>query len=212
MLVFEVKKREPKKDLNKMRREGLIPGIIYGIDDNIPVFSTYKSFVETFQKVGGHEIIKIKIENKEIMGLIKDFQIHPLTDKFLHFDILGVTENRKISTRVPVKFVGEPKGVKEGGILEEFMTSLEIEVLVKDLPHSIDIDITNLKIGDSIHVKDIVPPKGVKILDDKDSVVVHIAGAKLELEEKKEESAITAPEVIKPERKKEESEETKKGK
>jgi len=204
MVTLELKKREVKKDLNKIRKEGFIPGIVYGIDKNIPVYTDYKSFVNAFSKAGEHEIIKIKVESKEFMGLIKDFQIHPVTDKFLHFDILGVTEDKVISTRVPVKLVGEARGVKEGGVLEEFMTSLEIEVKVKDLPHYIEIDITNMKIGDSIHVKEIVPPKGVKIVEDEDAVVVHIAGAKLE-EEKKEETP-AAPEVIKPERKVKEEE------
>ncbi|PKL11099.1 MAG: 50S ribosomal protein L25, partial [Spirochaetae bacterium HGW-Spirochaetae-6] len=119
---------------------------------------------------------------KEIMSLVKDFQIDPVKDTFLHFDLLEVVPDKVINTKVPVKLVGKSKGVIEGGLLEELMHTLSVHAKAKDLPHEVVIDITNLGIGDSIHVKDIEPPKNVQFTDVPDSVIVLVAGVKAEEE------------------------------
>ena len=121
----------------------------------------------------------IDLEIKDASGspvkaFVKDYQRHPITDEILHVDFFRVTMTEAISTNVPVEIVGTPIGVKQGGILEIIEREIEVECLPSDLPEKITIDVTNLAIGQSIHVKDIAAPKGVTILSTPDTVVVAV--------------------------------------
>jgi large subunit ribosomal protein L25 len=179
MLALQVKERTAGKS-GKLRREGMIPGVVYGGKENINISADSIEFAKVFKKAGEHDLIKVQYQGKEILALIKDFQIHPVKDTFVHFDILEVTPDKVIRTKIPVAFAGTPKGVVEGGILEELHTHIAVEAKVKDLPHSIELDIKNLKIGESIHLKDIKAPANVRFIDPAGTVIVLVAGAKAE--------------------------------
>jgi large subunit ribosomal protein L25 len=194
MLTLELKERDMAQTTYNLRSSGMIPGIVYGGEKNINFFTDYKEFVKVFKKAGEHQLIESTYGKKKFLTLIKDFQIHPVKDTFLHFDLLEVVPDKEIKTKIPIEFVGTPKGIVLGGILQEFHTHISIEVKVKNLPDKITIDISNLTIGDSIHVKDVTPPANVKFLDAPSTVLVAVSNVKAEAETTETEA--TQPEVI----------------
>ncbi len=177
MLDLQVKERSIGKS-GVLRREEKIPGVIYGGEKNIPIVAKTSDFIKVFKKAGEHSLIHVHLENKKILALIKDFQLHPVTDNFVHFDIFEVTPEKVIRTKIPVVFNGTPKGVIAGGLLEEIQNHVAIEAKAKDLPQSFEVDIKNLQIGESIHIKDIKVPNNTKIIESLDTVLLIVAGSK----------------------------------
>jgi large subunit ribosomal protein L25 len=196
---LKVKKREDYKDLtlNEMRRKGIIPGVYYGHNvDNISIAVTehdLKPVVFTNEA----NIIQLNIgDDKDLKCILKDVQFHPLTDRPLHFDLMALNENEKLNIEVNIKLAGNPKGVKDGGVLQHSLHKLNIECLPKDIPSHIDIDVSDLNIGDSVKISDL-KLENVNILHDDASVIVsivHPTVIKEIVEEVTEEAA--EPEVI----------------
>jgi len=127
---------------------------------------------------GEHALINLKLEGAkdagERMALIKDYQVDPLNGALLHLDLMEVAMNEKVKIQVAVHIVGSAIGVKEGGIFQYGQRTLEVECLPAQIPDSIEVSIANLKINESLHVRDIKAPEGVRILTDGDSTVATI--------------------------------------
>lgn len=140
-------------------------------------------------------LIDLKLDDgSEFECILKDTQFDPVTDKVIHFDLLGIIRGEKIQLEVPVLFTGNPVGVREGGVLNELVHKLEIECLPRNIPENVTIDISNLKIGDSIQVKD-VTLENFEILNAPESVIVSIASPK----GAKESEDVSAAEIKEPE-------------
>ena len=192
---------------NKLKREGLIPAVIYGgKEDSLPLQVGARDISNVLSRARGENIlVELEIENAgkttSRMALIQEVQHAPLSGGIVHVDFHAVNMNEVLHTSVPIEARGEPEGVKSfGGILEQSLRSLEIECLPKDLPEVFHIDGSGLNIGDSIHVKDIVLPDGVKALEDADLTVFLVAApAVVEVETPAAAAAAPAaePEVIK---------------
>lgn len=203
MINLEVKERTILgKKVKKLRKQGLIPAIIYG--HNIKpeaVEVEKKSFEKIFKEVGESTIINLifKDKKKSIKALIHDVQYHPLTDEIIHIDFYQIKEKEKVTVDVELKFVGESPAVKEkGGTLVHYLKKIKIEALPKDLIHEITIDISKLTdFHDSIRVKDLKLPPEIRILNDPEEIIVSIAEPKKEEEAPKvvEESVETKPEA-----------------
>jgi len=115
---------------------------------------------------------------------LKEYQTHPVTDKIIHIDFLAIHEKETITIDVPLEFIGKPVGISKGGILEILLHELTIECLPSEVPDKITVDISNLDIGDVLHVKDIKVPKGIKVVDNPEETVATIlTEAKEEVEE-----------------------------
>jgi len=146
-----------KSDLKNLRKEGFIPAVIYGegqVGTNI-VLSEIPFQKQYRKSIGGVAIFEIEMDGKKINTFIKDKQIHPVSRKFMHIDFVELHKGKPITLNVPIQFIGDPLGVKEGGLLELLHRKIEITCLPKDLPEDIVIDVSNLNIGDSIHFGDI---------------------------------------------------------
>jgi len=118
------------------------------------------------------------------LALVQEVQHHPLTGKVLHVDFHEVAENEKVTISVPVQTIGEPEGVKtEGGVLEHVLFKIKARGLPKDLPESIKVDVTHLKIGQAIHIGEINAPEGVELIGDKGIPVIAVAAPRTEEEE-----------------------------
>ncbi|HCL56386.1 MAG TPA: 50S ribosomal protein L25 [Spirochaetia bacterium] len=193
MEVLKLEERSTGTGINhKLRREGQVPGIIYGGEKCHNVSANYTDFIKVFKIAGEHQLIELNLNGKKMLSLLKDIQIHPVKDTFIHFDMLEVIPDKIIKTKIPLEFTGTPKGLISGGILEELNTSMYIETQAKNLPEAIQVDISALNVGDSIHFKDIKIPANVRLIDSPDTVAVLIAGYKeqtesAETEEKAEE-------------------------
>lgn len=194
VIKIEAIKRElgKKSDRKDLRKAGKIPAIMYGEGKpgiNITLDAT--DFMKAYKRsIGEMAIFNIELDGETHRTIIKDKQIHPVRRDVLHVDFILLHPGHEITLPVPIKFVGEPAGVKEGGILDIIERNINISVLPKDIPEDIQIDISGLKIGDSLHVADI-KIDNAKIIDAEEStiVVVHDMNRGEEATEESEEAA-----------------------
>ncbi len=191
---------EPRTDFGKnasrrARQNGFIPGVIYSHGESESIQIPRKEFFKLFKgKISESVIFDIhssaKKEDTEKMAYVKDYHMDPISGDILHVDLFKVTKGEKIHTHVPIIFLGTPKGVKLGGILEVDLREIEVECLPKDLPEKIEIDVTSMEVGDSIHVKDVAVGEGVKLMGNLDSSIASVHVPKITaVEEKVEEVA-----------------------
>ncbi len=177
-----VERKELKKSATRrLRKEGMIPGIIYGYVGTIPIAVNAHDFRSKFHRISENTIINLKVGDKVYDVLIKDYQTNIMKDTIEHLDFYALQSDKPVRTRIPVHFVGSAKGVREGGILEVQLHELEVECLPKDLQNQIPVDISHLEIGHAIHVKDLKVPAGIKVLSLPDQVVVSIVHARAEV-------------------------------
>ena len=186
----------------KARAGGRVPAVMYGHGEATRLLS-----------VDGHEldllfsrirvestVIEVSIEGqkKPVRALVREVQKHPARGKLLHVDFYQIHAGERITVNVPLHLLGAAAGVKAGGLVQHALDEIEVRCLADAIPASIDVDISALQIGDSLHVRDIAPPAGVELLVDGDrtvcSVMPPIVG---EAEEEVVAEAVLAePEVI----------------
>lgn len=178
-LQVNVRQHRGKKSAKQSRRQGGIPGVYYMRgQDSVVITVDEKALRRVLQSDA--KIIDVSIvggvQNKCV---IREVQWDPVKGVPLHVDLMGVKLTEKVKVKVPVQVSGTAAGVKEGGILQIVLRELEIESLPLDLPEHITIEVSNLKINDAIHVRDIAVDR-IKILADADSVVVAVLPPRLE--------------------------------
>ena len=199
-VILKASKRNAgsKSEKNSLRNSGKVPGIFYMKEqESVPLYVTEKEINPLIFTSDTH-LISLQMDGyEEHECIIKDVQFDPITDKVLHFDLLGLTKGETFQLEVPVQLHGNPIGVKEGGIIQHSIHKLEIECLPKDIPQHLEVDVTELKIGDSIHISDLSFDK-VTILNPKTTVVVSVNHPKVEKEPTPEEvvEEPTEPELI----------------
>ena len=192
--VIEAKTREViGKKVKALRREGLLPAVIYGSDIKpIPLTLSTKDVMQTLSKIGANTLVTIKLGKKEHLALVRDIQREVIMRDLLHIDFQAVSLEENITSTVPVMTVGEAPAVMElNALLVVSLEELEIEAKAKDLPDTISVDISELvDIGDNIRVKDLVIPGDVTILEDPEETVIVVAAPTLmEIEPEVEEGA-----------------------
>ncbi len=183
-----------KSDLNKLRKLNYIPGVIYGPGEkNVPVSVKKNEFYKIYRKtIGEMALFELDVDGEKFLTVIKDRQIHPVSREVLHIDFLHLHQGTPISVSIPIKFEGEAKGVKEGGIMEVHHRMLDITCLPKEIPEDIVVDIKDLKIGGSIRLSDIELNPAFEIKLPADTPIVSILaprkGAETTEETEEEES------------------------
>lgn len=195
----------------ELRKTGNVPGIFYIKEtESIPI-SVKTTALNPFIYTSEVKVINLNIEgtDKSANCILREIQFDPVSDKPIHFDLLGISEHEKINVEVPLQLVGTAAGIKDGGIVQHTLHSVEIECLPQDIPPMIEVNITDLLIGDNIQIKDIVT-KNYVILDSPDSTIVSIQPPAIEAVvapagEVTEETA-AEPEVISKGKKEEEEE------
>ena len=175
-ISIKAKKRilSTKGAVNKLRRNGEVPGIFYskGVEP-IPI-SVLELSLNPLVYTSETHIVNLEIENDENKkSILKNIQFDPVTDKIVHFDLLGISLDQKIEIEVPISVEGQAKGIKEGGILQQSMHKLSVSCLPGDIPEHITINVANLGVGDSVHVKDLSLPN-VEILHNDDVIIVSV--------------------------------------
>jgi len=165
----------------RLRAEGWTPAIIYGKrESSISIFFNTNEFLKLVHSESYENILfKVKLKGQKGKDLpsvvIKEMQFDPTKGKLLHVDLFEVSMDKTIEVHVPVEAVNESIGVKdEGGLLDHVAREILIECLPDNLPERIEIDVTNLKLGDAIHIRDIVFPPGVKPIESPDKVILTI--------------------------------------
>ncbi|MDE1920120.1 MAG: 50S ribosomal protein L25 [Candidatus Omnitrophica bacterium] len=213
----QIRKNTGSSQARRVRRSDLIPGIIYGAGAKPTTIQADRKAYDRVSRIhAGESLIyhlNLTDEGKKVSdfpAIIKDVQLHPVTDEVIHIDFNRISLDQEIEIKVKIIPKGEAVGVKrDGGTLEHLMWELDIVCLPTNIPHHLEADITNLGVHDSIHVKDLALPPGVRTKHDPESVVITVAGSMREetapaAAEGEASAAGAEPEVLK-EKKKEET-------
>jgi len=198
-LKVEIRNEKGKGAGRRLRRQGAIPGILYGAGkDAVPVTVNRKALDDAFHEAGNMNVIfDLEIPGQgKVPAMVKDYQAHVLSREFLHVDFLQVDLAKKVKVEVPIHLVGKAPGVKEGGILEQITRKLEIICLPTAIPESLDVDVSTLNIGDNLHVHDIKLPEGVEIPAGVDSTIAAVVAPIVEEEKPVGAEEIKQPEVL----------------
>ena len=167
----------------RLRRSGKIPAVIYGHREPVSVTIDALDFGREFKIISESQIVQVTVDGEQYDCLIKDYQEDILTGAVEHIDFFEIEAGKTLRTHIGIHVDGSAIGVREGGILEQQLHEVEIECLPKDIPGSFHVVVTELSIGDSIHVSDLVAQDGVKILTNPEQVIVTVATARVEVEE-----------------------------
>ena len=201
-LTAETRPVTKKTNLKAMRRSGAVPGVVYHKGDpSVSIQLEGKALLSVLHTEAGRNVLidlKVKDEKtkKQRTVVVKDLQHNPVNGDILHVDFHQISLTERLTVNVPIVEKGEAPGVKnDGGVLESPLRALHIECLPTEIPEHVEIDISGLKLNDSIHVRDIHLGGSIKILNDADMVIVQV---KLPVVEKVEEAveAPAEPEVI----------------
>ena len=160
-----------KNELGRFRNEGNVPAILYGrhIEQNIPLSFNAKVFSKILATGGRSTILVFKSADPKLNGtsaLIKEVQRNAITDMLLNVDLVEIRKGEKITLSVPIVYVGEPAGAKEGGVVDVQRRELKIECLPTDIPEKITIDISGMNLNDVMHISDLKVADGIRIMDD----------------------------------------------
>ena len=179
-VIFRATKREAtgKGVSRKLRREGYVPGVVYGPDrEATPLALVAKGAVHKLRGEWSEaKLYDLDLDGEIMKVIIKDVQADPVSLEVLHVDFYAVTFGKLMTLMVPLKFEGEPAGVKKGGIVEFLMDEVEIECLPKDIPEELVVDISSLEVGDTLFVRDLPLAEGVKVKEDSSAPVVTVVG------------------------------------
>jgi large subunit ribosomal protein L25 len=179
----------------RLRRDGRIPAVLYGRSGKtIPIDLDAREFASGVKNISESTIVKVEIDGQAHDAFVKDTQRNITDGNIIHVDFYEVESGIALRARVSVHVHGTPAGVREGGVLEFPLHEIEVECLPKDLPERIDVDISELKVNQSLHVRDIALGSGVKLISAADQVVALVKFAKVEAAAPAaEEAAVAAP-------------------
>jgi large subunit ribosomal protein L25 len=214
LLTVRFREKTGKGVAKKMRAKGAIPAIFYGPrTETIPITVDPKELAKTLQtEAGGNVLIDLDIQKDDHrdrkVAMVKDIQYDVFQKGYLHADFYEVAMDEEVTVEVPIILVGKAEGVKLGGILDQIRRVVQIQCLPADIPKRIDVDVSSLMIGDSIHVNDLQVEKG-KILSDTNYTIASVVPPLAE-EKPKEEVVAEAAAEGEVKEKEEEGEEKKK--
>lgn len=152
-----------KKHTKLVRKEGLVPAIIYGGDNNTAISVTPKS-VKSLVYTPDFKLAEINVNGDAHKCILKDITFHPLTDEIVHIDFLRVIPGKSIKVEIPVDFKGKSPGVKEGGKLISQMRKVKVKTTPEHLVDKVYVDISTLELGNSVRVRDIDFPEGMEVM------------------------------------------------
>jgi large subunit ribosomal protein L25 len=185
-LKGELREGGNKSAARKLRREAFLPGVLYGLKDNVPLKVNQKEFGKIMTMHGHNVLIGLTLEGDSVpkrQVILKDFQRHPLQVDWLHVDFLEIDMNKKTRVSVPVKLIGHSPGEKMGGLINHAIDEIEVECLPSDIPEAIEVNMPEVQLGDVVHVSDLKIADNIEILDDPGIAVVSVYVEKVKEEE-----------------------------
>ena len=175
--------------VRRLRKQGLIPGVIYGGGNDPVAFSVGERELRRALTTdhGLNAILDVTIDGDARPAIVKEYQRDPLTGRVTHVDLIVVRLDQVIQTAVSVELVGDSTGVREGGVLQQVAREITVEALPLEVPDRIAVDVSALGIGDSIRLEDIAEPEGVRFVDDPHETVIATVTVPTRVEEPEEE-------------------------
>ena len=192
-LTVTKRKRMGKSGAREIRKEGNVPAVLYGKGTEPLSLVINPSELKTAlsTEAGENTLLDIRVKDGEAetpkLSLLREIQYDYLTSKPIHFDFQALDMKQNITVNVPVQIEGRPIGVKEGGILEEVLREITVECLPTNIPNSFILDVTEMDIGDSIHISTLEIEEGVTILHEPEDTIVTVLAPKIETVETEEE-------------------------
>ena len=200
-VIIEAQKRNKidKASRSALRKEGKVPAIFYSKHHEPMPVQVSERAIHPLVFTSKTHLITLNVEgHDELDCIIKDVQFDPTTEKIVHIDLLGLKKGEKIEIEVPVQLVGSAIGIKEGGILQHTLHKVQISCLPVDIPEHLEIDVTNLKLGQAIHISDL-SYDNLTILNNPESIIASVTHPKVEKEATAADGTAAAtaePEVI----------------
>jgi large subunit ribosomal protein L25 len=183
-IQIEPRETGTKGKAKRLRRDGKLPGVFYGPKaQTVPLEVDRKDFMSRVADLEGSHLIRIKSGSPLLadkVALVKEMQFHPVTGEVLHADFYEVDLSAKIRVKVPLHFVGKAVGVVRGGILQPIVREVEVECLPMDIPEFFNVEVSELDIGDSLHVTELVMPEGVVAASESDLTLVTVVPPSIE--------------------------------
>ncbi len=184
----------------RLAAEGLIPAVLYGPARDTVSLSLVRHDFELFMQhqAGNPGLVELNITgvSEPVNAMIKQIQMNPVKGRVMHVDFLAIRMDRPVQTAVTLHFVGDAPGVKEGGVMLHEVREVNVEALPSDLPDFLEVDMSDLKMGSTMTIGEIVTPAGVTILDDPDGVICSVTTPRVEPTEEEAAEAMAEPEVI----------------
>lgn len=175
-LQAETREDTGKGFARRLRADGRVPGVLYGHEmAPIPLsVDSREMFHLLHGGAGANALMDLVVDGHEHLAMAREIQRDHIHNKLIHIDFLAVSRNEKITVNVPVIETGEAVGVKEGGVVEHHLREVAVECFPQDVPELIEIDISDVALGDMIHVSDLTPPQGVTILSNPEDAVLSV--------------------------------------
>ena len=197
-VALEVEKRavRPRSIRNKLRHEGRIPAIVNGYQiESTPISVNAQELDRVLRENGLNSVITMNIDGKKVNTLVQDYSADTFTQDLIHVEFLSVNMTEEQEVEAEINLIGEASGVKAGGVLTQTLYSANVSATPDKLPENIEVDISNLEIGDSINISDIPVAKDYTIVNDPEEQIASINEPEVE-EEPEEETEEAEPEVI----------------
>lgn len=192
-LSGSVRENSGKGVARSLRSSGRVPAVIYGHGrDPQPLSIDNRELEKLLLHISAENtVIDLTVDGKSARTLIREIQRHPFKRQILHVDFQELVAGEKVIVRLPILLIGVPDGVRvDGGILDQTMRELEVEVDPSNIPNHVELDVTKLVIGSSVHVSDIPLPEGVEVVGDKDASVCVVSAPRAVVE------AVVAEEIV----------------
>ena len=175
--VLQATERTDKRrgTLTKIRKEGNVPAIVYGAKkENTSIYLSEVELLKTIKDVGRNGVISLDVNGNTQNVIVTDYQVDPLKNGFIHVDFLAVDMSKEVTANVNVNLVGDAAGVKDGGVMQQSLFEVSIAAKPADIPPTIDIDVTNLQVADTITVADIKELGNFTVNHEEDEVIASI--------------------------------------
>ena len=195
VLSGKIREKTGKVATKEVRRNGEIPAVLYGLKDNLSFSVCADNLKDILTAKGQNALIDLNLEgNKKRKVIIKEFQSHPLKERWVHVDFLEVDVAKPVKVNVDVHLIGKSAGEKMGGLVHQVLKSIHVECLPTDIPQSVDLDVTAVELGQVLHVSDLSIPDKVKILHEPNEAIVSVHLEKVK-EEKTEDEELAEGET-----------------
>jgi large subunit ribosomal protein L25 len=185
-LSAEARNDRGKGVARKLRAAGRVPGVVYGHGREPQSLSLVARDLDKLLShiAAGSTVIELSLGRATTKTLIREIQRHPFKKQILHIDFMELVAGEKVIVDIPLVFVGIPEGVRlSGALLEQIVHSIEVNVDPSNIPNHIDVDVTNLAMGHSLHVRDLVLPPGLEVLTDEDTTICAVIAPRAVVEE-----------------------------
>jgi large subunit ribosomal protein L25 len=176
----------------RLRRQGKVPAVVYGLDaDTVSITVPARELQHILAgESGANTLITLDVDGDSVLTLARQIHRHPTRGELVHVDFIRISRDIAVSAEIPVHLLGEPTGVRDGGLLEQLLFNLTVEAMPGNIPVSIEIDVTALAIGDQLRVEDLPLPQGVVTHAESDFVIAQVAAPRVATEAEEGEEGV----------------------